>query len=307
MILRSRLGSWRSEIDQHPDAAKAVVQRLGCLPLAVAQAASYMSKIPRPGFLDEFLKLYEATYAGLEQRHSGNTTHTLGVFATLDLCLRKLEEIYSPSDFAKRCRFLTVCAFLSPNQISHFVFERHFSERSRCRFCRQNMDWIGLFEGPNETFSLQRFADFISGLEALSLLTVSESAPSGLLRISFHPLVQDWARQRVNETTRMVCAAEASQLLNDTVSCTMDEVSDFSHLTVPKMYSPRLSNLNPDLHSWAGESMAEVFLHLESLAEYWRRPSFSQCLNDHSVEPAIVWKPLISLPVASDDYAIARS
>jgi len=129
-----------TETQAYLDEAKKIVERLGCLPLAVDQAASYLAFRQDPiTKLGEFLGRYEAQrekvlkhlphesweYSTIDQT---NGSTALSAITTWEMSLQQLQWKCG-NDTDSVIHLLSLCAFLAPTTIGEFMFRWYWEGR----------------------------------------------------------------------------------------------------------------------------------------------------------------------------------
>ncbi|OTB07993.1 hypothetical protein M426DRAFT_266051 [Hypoxylon sp. CI-4A] len=135
--------------------AKAIVERLGCLPLAIRAAASYIKTQNLTGGLSEFLMEYEKSKIALLRNPSkswGYAEENQNVLTTWESSLQALWA--DEEDRARKTHFLSICSFLSPHRISHVHFEQHYRSRNsmKCAWCPKHNGWMNFFSDSKGGF-----------------------------------------------------------------------------------------------------------------------------------------------------------
>ncbi|PQE21684.1 Kinesin light chain protein [Rutstroemia sp. NJR-2017a WRK4] len=194
---------------------KKIIQMLGYLPLAIDQAAAYISirQLPLKLFSDHFEKRKEFILKDTPQslweyqKRISDGTHdqfeNLSVLTTWEL---SFDQISGTDDERKSIRdFLVQAAFFSPSNISDTLFSNFFEADSF-----PVLEWQSLFstDGSWDSF---KFQDVIVGLVNLSLVQRMEIT-SNQVKFSLHPLVKDWLQLRESPNARQECVAVATTI-----------------------------------------------------------------------------------------------
>jgi NB-ARC domain len=174
--------------------ALSVVLMLGHLPLALDQAAAYISV--RQSSLDRFISEYKARrrkvlseipdqweylkrIGGSEERN-----RAVSVFTTWELSLQMIQG--SPSEQQHKETFLTLVAFFNHSLIS----ERYFEE-----YCKSGgKDWVSFLKS-NGQWDTYKLGDFLAECANLSLLYIHKQRTNEL-QFSFHVLISEWLKLR---------------------------------------------------------------------------------------------------------------
>ncbi|PQE18912.1 Pfs NB-ARC and TPR domain protein [Rutstroemia sp. NJR-2017a BVV2] len=194
---------------------KKIIQTLGYLPLAIDQAAAYISirQLPLKLFSDHFEKRKEFILKDTPQslweyqKRISNGTHdqleNLSVLTTWEL---SFDQISGTDDERKSIRdFLVQAAFFSPSNISDTLFSGFFEADSF-----PGLGWQSLFSTDCSWDSF-KFQDVIVGLVNLSLVQRMEIT-SNQVKFSLHPLVKDWLQLRESPKARQECVAVATTI-----------------------------------------------------------------------------------------------
>ncbi|TGO07347.1 hypothetical protein BTUL_0290g00120 [Botrytis tulipae] len=191
-----------------------IVKKLGYLPLAIDQAASYISirHLPLHIFSDHFQRRREFIlkdtpqslweYQKSSSAGSQETSEHLSVLTTWEL---SFDQISGNDEERNRIgEFLAQAAYFSPMTISESLFKNSdiYNDKSP--------GWKSLFstQGSWDSF---KFQDVIVGLVNLSIIQNMEIT-SDEVRFSFHPLVKDWLQLRESIERRRVCVSLAIAL-----------------------------------------------------------------------------------------------
>ena len=215
--------------------AHSIVEKLGCLALAIDQAATYISTRLIP--LDSFITLYakrraailKHTAANWEYRRvrSSGAEEPLSVFTTWEMSFEELET--SAEDRESLIHLLTISAFLDTAHISEGLF-KHYYEVSEPKPA-----WLSSFLS-DDIWDQDKYQDCIVRLLGVSIIQ-SIDIMSDDTRFSFHPLVAEWLKLRIDEHARRRFTEEAIQILRlyvdggDTKEMPLREKSEvLSHL-----------------------------------------------------------------------------
>lgn len=193
-LLRSRCAVGGTNEDDAEEGKK-IVGKLGYLPLAIDQAAAYISirQLPFVLFLEHYEKrkdvILNHTPASLwEYRTKGVDAVTselnMSVLTTWEL---SFEQIGRDEHERRRIgNFLTQSAFFNPSCINESFF-RCFSVSCR-RYGDSLPGWFDVFM-TSDVWDPFRFQDTVVGLMSLSLIQSVEITSSGT-KFSLHPLIK---------------------------------------------------------------------------------------------------------------------
>ena len=126
--------------EENHGTAQEIVHRLGCLALAIDQAAAYIAyrRIPLCG-LGDFLALYDTKrkeilsytpnnlweYRSMQMQGSEDQTKSINAFTTWELSLNQL-TMDNPQETDAIIHFLTLSAFFNPARIEESLFRNHW-------------------------------------------------------------------------------------------------------------------------------------------------------------------------------------
>ncbi|KAL2072789.1 hypothetical protein VTL71DRAFT_12132 [Oculimacula yallundae] len=203
-------------------AAKAIVERLACHPLAITQAGSYISK--KKIRLDQFLTYYNNSRDKIlkhtpqlsQYRRSLNADEqetSLNVFTTWELSLQQLLETTYPE---KKKDLLTLFAFFDCKDISEELFSTYVP---RAQMWPEDYHWpvdclefclgeefpegqlLGGRDGHQKLDGLKQwdrdsFEEILSDLSEMALVQSWDRGVDEFCHCSLHPLIKDWIRLR---------------------------------------------------------------------------------------------------------------
>ena len=122
----------------------------------------------------------------------------LSVFTTLELSIKNLEKRCDGAD-SLELRMLQLSSFLDPFLIS---------ERTFVEYCRNSQDTIHFLildlTAPSmrkDRWDSDLFADTIANIVDINLLDSFHRDSDGMCLFSRHPLVRDWLKARMDQTT----------------------------------------------------------------------------------------------------------
>lgn len=201
--------------------AKQVVAQLAYLPLAIDQAAAYISvrRIDFAAFQDHYHNRKEIVLRHTpdlwEYRRfstDAEKENSLSVFTTWDLSVLQLHNDHGERDF--KLHFLTIGAFISNSEVRETIF-RAYSESDRGDSVLPA--WMQLFMEGGQ-WDRFRFEDVVAELCSLCLVGNFEHGDEGECRFILHPLVRDWIKLRQNEPQRQAYTREAIEILSHPIS-----------------------------------------------------------------------------------------
>lgn len=207
---------------QHDDhAASAIVERLGCHPLAIDQAGSYIHK--RRISLEEFLIDYESRQKTILQEIPRMTQYRrkvldadqeilLNVFTTCELSFQQLLA----KDDSRRIsgRLLTFIAFFHCSSFYESVIRGFWNNPLRVAWSPEASHFLseclGLSDGKWDSGI---FLDRLVELRDLSLIQSFNRDPHGYSYLTLHPLIQDWLILRLDHETCVQYSVWATNVL----------------------------------------------------------------------------------------------
>ena len=293
-LLTKRLGPKQDKkVACEKTQAKLFVERLGYLPLTIAQTAAYIATDLSPLPFSFYLRRFEDERDALLKKVPSFSEYTktvrqdgkefescVNVFTTCEISLGYLISSYGEGEEEeahKGVHFLTLCSYFDCRRISQVMFEKHLDRNAQCQYCRNLRNWSSLFRNSRGHFSSTFFRDLIHRFANLSLVDNFEQEISGsrvFLSLSLHPLIRDWATFRHPLRQQQIYCAEAFQILNDTVIAASMVRLGFSEITIGKLFCESLGQWNPIVMFRLIEKTAVEFrLHLLHLLACWRRLS----------------------------------
>ena len=220
-----------------------MAEELGGLPLALEQAAAYMTKSGKP--LADYLSLFHRRRAELLSRGEP-TGYKRTVAATVQLAVDDLR------DYPVARMLLTWCALMAADKIPLDVLAT-----------RQAVDVlpVEMRAVAEDEFALD---DAIAVLYKSSLVTRDEGG------IEVHRLVQEVVRDQLPEAEYQAWAEIAVRLLADAFPSALDELASPSHWPrceqlIPHVYAT--AKRSQDAHV-AGARTAELLMHLGSYLQH---------------------------------------
>jgi nucleoside phosphorylase/tetratricopeptide (TPR) repeat protein len=205
----------QTERTQHNiSAGQQIVKRLGYHALAIDQAGAYISD---GASLDLYMTRYEKYRERLMNEVPAFTTYkrklesdseketALTVFTTWELSL----DLIRGDEVAKYDKryFLTLAAFFNGTDVSAELFQSYHS---------QHNDWMSSCSVDGHWDEL-KFEETLKQLRDLSLLQNLKITSSGI-QFSVHPLIQDWAKLRIDTESRRAFTVDAVMILGDFLS-----------------------------------------------------------------------------------------
>jgi hypothetical protein len=311
-ILISRSGLSREIVDE--ELGKQIVERLGYLPLAIAQAGAYLGQTED---LKSYYELLENREVRLEApspsaadspepsdakdaaRVRCNSTRTDSMAWECSLSrLRKTEN----SD--EKVYVLYLLGFFTPWDISESLFASYFNSFGPSPKYRPT--WLG-YLGEDNKWSTKRFRNTVNEFLELSLISTARErkvGASSFIHLSIHPLAREWILLRLDDATRRDCFATAAQMLAHDIlrlvskpipiewSIYLSHLSvwGFNHAKLRAGELPMLLNMPPQMISCAVEAVFARFYDvagLRSLTLRWFEWVWKKSELETSPWPAI--------------------
>lgn len=200
------LQSGHERTEETVENARQIFETLGGLALAIDQAATYIRArdIPLKSFAKVFAKRRSAvlkhtpTYWEYSKTRPEERDKPLSVFTTWEMSFEKLEVTDNERD--SLVHLLTLGAFINTRDISEGLFSLYAQQASRPK-------WLDYFMDGTDWDS-EKYEDSIVRLLSVSLVTSIDLMATDA-RFSFHPLVAEWLKLRVENKVREEYAVEA--------------------------------------------------------------------------------------------------
>ena len=233
---------------QNVDGARAVVQLLGYLPLAVDQAGAYIRarKISFLAFVDHFQNRREKVLQHTPdlwdyRKKLGEEQHetSLSVFTTWELSYQQISG--STERKAMLSHFMTLLGFFGNVDIRKSMFKAYFDQT------RTIPSWTKIFASGTQWNSYE-YDDAVIELSQLSLLQHREPDTIAESRILLHPLIREWTQYRLEPPNRKDFATEAMSVLKSYIDQSYSEDE-----------------------SWPLQITREVLMHIDASIENYER------------------------------------
>ena len=190
--------------------AQSISEELGGLALAIDQAATYISarSVPLHSFNDVYARRKAAilkhtpTHWEYRKVGSGETEQSLSVFTTWEMSFEQLEA--RGQDRESIIHLLTLGAFIDTNNIGEGLFSLYSQQEDR-------PGWLSTFMADEEWDS-DFYQDTVVRLLSVSLVT-SIDLTSEDARFSFHPLIAEWLKLRIDAKERAEFCEEAIRVV----------------------------------------------------------------------------------------------
>ena len=252
------------------DRAIEVVKKLGCLPLAVHQAAAF---IRRKGLsLGQFIAEYDSRKVDIWSQKPALWTYDGTVYTTWELSYGLIDA--DDNGRTRKGAILTMLAFLDFRSISRELFNvpRQLSTLGKSEEGVLDLvepPWLREMLRKDGAWDLLRIDDLLDDFKDLSLLQISERWHQGAFKISLHPLVAEWIkyRARADRSTEMQCLFQASVLVAACMKALAGSqvsrlLSDQAQQEVLKHQAACLANLNEFRSSGL---MSEISSEIEAI------------------------------------------
>ena len=176
--------------------ARQIVGTLGGLALAIDQAATYIKaqNIPLSSFAEAFAKRRTAILKRTPSEYSKSRLEDCipsSVFTTWEMCLEQLQVTNDKR--GSLVHLLTLGAFIDTRDISEGLFSLYAQQDNGPRWLEYFMD--------GSKWASEKYQASIVSLQRISLVTGID--PTGTdSRFSFHPLIAEWLKLRVDYKVR---------------------------------------------------------------------------------------------------------
>ncbi|KAI9871969.1 MAG: hypothetical protein M1830_002210 [Pleopsidium flavum] len=205
----------RSQHDWTDDSiaeGRVIVRQLGCLAVAIDQAAAYITfrQLPLTHFGDHYNKhreevlrhTPESLWEYRRQMGEAEKEVSLSVFTTWEMSFQQTPRDHNEKKSIDH--FLTLSAFLDTARISEDLFESYFTE--------SHPEWMQIFDSEGN-WSADKFQDTICRLLNLSLI---QNVDINGVQTSFslHPIIRDWLQLRQKHQQPHDYSREAMRLLS---------------------------------------------------------------------------------------------
>ena len=203
--------SYLEALPKHIQAAKGIVGKLGCIPLAVSQAGAYIEAGKCD--INEYLRWFNIHHQTLmsDVAFKGVSGYKQTVYGTWDLSLKEIEKRgKSTTGNAQVAQaailILQICAFYHHSNISKEIFQsaaeasgKHAADRKVAKkLLGKRMALLDhlLALDKDGHWNSMIFEEGISMLLSFSLMRREQSP--GIL--SIHPLMHSWSREKMSES-----------------------------------------------------------------------------------------------------------
>ena len=220
-----------------------IVERLGCHPLALAQAGAYIRKrkLRLSNFMDHYKrrkKIILETTPQLSQyrKRLGNAEEemSLNVFTTWELSFRQLQ--LEASEDSVEAKLLTLMAYFNEKDISEELFAIFNANEKQMPEIAQLLIWLKAFiSSETGQWDSDVFGDVLIRLSDSSLLQAFSQGQDGFYHASLHPLIKDWIRLRTDKSTCQENTCVAAMLVYKILTDSRQK-EHFDLSLIPKQY-----------------------------------------------------------------------
>ena len=204
LLLLLQSGYERTEVNIED--ARQIVENLGGLALAIDQAATYIGArhVPLKSFPEVFAKRrlailkHTPTHWEYSKTRLEDRDQPLSVFTTWEMSFEQLRVTEEEREWL--AHLLTLGAFVDTRDISEGLFSLYASDTN-------SRKWLEYFKNGTEWDS-DKYQDSIVRLLSVSLVT-SIDIMAADARFSFHPLIAEWLKLRIDDKTRDQYTQEA--------------------------------------------------------------------------------------------------
>ncbi len=183
--------------------ARKIVEKLGCHPLALAQAGDYIKKrnLRLCEFMDHYQRRKKIILGSTPQlsqylKRLGNAKEetALNVFTTWELSFEQLQSEAVGNDAG--AKLLTLLAFFNEKDISEQLFAGHSANQDQLLESNKLLTWLNAFSSEESQWDSDFFEDVLIRLRDSSLLQAFARGLDGFCHSSLHSLIKDWIRLR---------------------------------------------------------------------------------------------------------------
>ncbi|KAL8913270.1 MAG: hypothetical protein Q9171_001917 [Xanthocarpia ochracea] len=192
LLLYDRCGGADKYAGQHELAAR-IVGMLGCLPLAIEQAAAYIqNRVDLP--LAKFIEQYKDRRNTIWSKAPMPWDYKATVYTTWEMSFELIDEEKSRRD--EKGKVLTMLSFLDSRGISQEIFNipRVLATRPNAG-ALETSKWLKSLLNVHGNWDLLRLEDLLTDLSVLNLIQLTAHKP-GAIQISLHPLISDEAKHK---------------------------------------------------------------------------------------------------------------
>ena len=202
--------------------AKKIVERLGCHPLALAQAGVYIKKrnLRLCEFMDHYKRRKKIILENMPQlsqylKRLGNAKEeiSLNVFTTWELSFEQVQSKGLANDVG--AKLLTLLAFFDEKDISEQLFAGYSANQDQLLESNKLLTWLNAFSSERSKWDSDFFEDVLIRLRDSSLLQAFARGLDGFCHSSLHPLIKDWIRLRIETSVSQENTYMAATIVRD--------------------------------------------------------------------------------------------
>ena len=191
------------------DKAMPVVKKLDCLALAIVQAGAVIGQ--NLCSLEEYCALYHRYWTRLfrDNPQQASTDYRYTIFSTWEVSLDMIKNIQTEAA-TKAIKLLPLFCFFHHEGIPELILQEAWKNRCISDCQHESCYYLSTILQSDENDSLNEFVirDSITLLSSFSLLKRDIGQ-----RISFHPVVHDWARERLENSEKQSFCLQAGSVL----------------------------------------------------------------------------------------------
>ena len=197
---------------QNRTLAQAIATELGFLALAVTQAgATIRSKIYT---LERYLQYYLGDRKRMLSRSRVRSADEANIITTWEVPFRRIRSREQPPEYKDAVGLVHVCAFMHFESIPEWIFRRSWDGVNA--LTARDPSYLGIFHTPSG-WNEEATARLRRAIHILSDYSIIDHEPEKGL-ISLHPVVQGWARDRLDDAEQLEWLARTSAVLTQCVS-----------------------------------------------------------------------------------------
>ena len=188
------------ENDQSKALATQIAETLGCLPLGIVHAAALVRQ--RVCGLEDYIEVFNKHRRRLLSNSSGNLSrHECDIYATWNVSWEAIQKVGNTTSTIA-LELLNIFACFHFGEISEKIFSSALRWKNDRNPRSLSDEWFGgmlarlrLYDEVGQAWEPLRFREAVSLLCAFSLVSYDKDES----RLSLHPLVHAWARDRLGE------------------------------------------------------------------------------------------------------------
>ncbi|KAH8824780.1 hypothetical protein DL96DRAFT_1817429 [Flagelloscypha sp. PMI_526] len=243
--------------------ATKIVEELGCLALAVDHTRAFLAKgtCALPDYLQLYKENREELLRDRPARKQSTDDYRYTVFTTWNISFNRLSE--------NARTFIRIICFMHHEGIPLFIFNQAWESLSKLEtdereasVPRTLSDFLSSFTSGNSVWHQYRFLQVIEEAQSFSLIEWDSHKRT----VSFHPLVQQWARNCFRDVD---CSLQATQTILSLVAPLGKSAVDYSTRKSLFLHFRDSLEFGSQLHyiflRHAGETLYDGGLYAEAL------------------------------------------